>query len=405
MAQTQKRNNKQAALRRSKIIGWISIIFLLAVFGIVIWVVASLISQARSNIHIETVEKNYTKLEPLPTLSEKKNEQKLEELARVDKILEPKDSYPLEADIQTPYFIMYDVEGEEVLFAKNSAEKAYPASTTKIITSALLMEYAPEDTIFTAGDEQLMLEEGSSLANIGDAELTRQQILEAIMLPSGNDAAYCAAAVTGKIIADKDRISVLESVNTFVDKMNEKATELGCKNTHFTCPDGFHDDDHYTTAADMIRLVLYSREFPEVAETGSKSYVYDEFATGESIEWYNSNKLIDEDSEYYYTYATGLKTGMTDKSGYCVVATANRFGHELIIVCLGSETSEIRWRECTALFDMGFSYIRDHPERDEKKKSGYTADIYSETAAEDETAEDTENDEGPSDRADEDDER
>ena len=74
----------------------------------------------------------------------------------------------------------------------------------------------------------------------------------------------------------------------------------------------------------------------------------------------NSNKLIQPDNDYYYPYATGLKTGMTDYSGHCVVATAERFGHELIIVTLGSENAAVRWNDTIALFDAGFAYIRNN---------------------------------------------
>ena len=156
-----------------------------------------------------------------------------------------------------------------------------------------------------------------------------------------------------------DELSAKEAVDIFVEKMNSTAADIGCTNTHFTCPDGFHDEQHYTTAMDLLKITIYSEKFPEIAASGSKMYRNPEFLTGESAEWYNSNRLLSEDDDYYYMYAKGLKTGMTDQAGYCVVATAKRFDHELIIVCLGSETQSIRWNNTIALFDAGFKYIRE----------------------------------------------
>ncbi|MBQ3918715.1 MAG: D-alanyl-D-alanine carboxypeptidase, partial [Oscillospiraceae bacterium] len=193
-------------------------------------------------------------------------------------------------------------------------------------------------------------------------QLDRDMILDAVMIPSGNDASYTAAATIGRILAgDKaEEISAKEAVQLFVDEMNKTAEEIGCKDTHFTCPDGFHDEDHYTTALDMLRITLYSEKFPEIAASGAKIYRNPDFLTGETVEWFNSNALLPEDNDYYYMYAKGLKTGMTDQAGYCVVATAQRFDHELIIVSMGAETQSIRWHNVIAMFDQGFSYIRDH---------------------------------------------
>ncbi len=337
------------------------LLMLLLIAGCV-WLLASALSQIKTVSELKIDASAYQVLAALPSQSELEQEQREEEIRLENEIFEQKDSYPIDMIIQTPYCVMYDVQGKRVLYSKNAEEKAFPASTTKILTSAVMLEYAPKDTIFEAGAEQQLVNPGSSLAvlNQGQSQLDRDMMLDAIMLPSGNDAAYCAAAVTGRIIAGNDELPYDEAVNVFINKMNEKAADIGCKSTNFTCPDGFHNDNHYTTAMDLLRITLYSEQFPEIAASGEKSYRELTYLSGENIFWNNSNKLIQKDSEYYYTYATGLKTGMTDQSGYCVVATAERFGHELILVCLGSENSSIRWNETIALFDAGFAYIRNN---------------------------------------------
>lgn len=354
---------QMAERRRRKIKGWLSIFAILIVVGGLIAMICHLLSQMHKVTELQVDTAEYKQLSELPTMGEQVEKQRKEELERLDKLFEERDEYPVTEEIRTPYCVMYDVEAEELLYAKNANEKAFPASTTKIMTAALVAEYAPSTTVFTAGDEQFMIEEGSSLAYIEDAQLSRENIIDAIMIPSGNDASYCAAAVTGRIIAGDEELSARDAVQVFVDKMNETAKEIRCTGTNFTCPDGFHDDDHYTTAMDMLKITYYSMKYPEIAAAGKMTYSDEEFISGETAEWENSNRLLDEDSDYYYTYATGLKTGMTDMSGYCVVATARRFEHTIILVMLGSETSELRWNESICLFDRAFLYVRDRPEK------------------------------------------
>lgn len=353
------RLSKAKERKKKKILGWIYIVMILLVLCFCVWALFSVLGQIKTVTELTMDASTYIELDALPTQSEYDQLVKEEEHRIVEEAFAPKDSYPIDMIIQTPYCVLYDVQRKEVLYSKNAEEKAYPASTTKILTAAVMCENTPADTLFMAGDEQELVNPGSSLAMLNRGSiLDRELMLDAIMLPSGNDAAYCAAAVTGRLIAGNEELSSKEAVNVFINAMNDKAREIGCKNSNFTCPDGFHDDNHYTTAMDLLRITLYSQSFPEVAVSGSKSYRDAEFISGETIFWNNSNRLIQVDDPNYYTYATGLKTGMTDMSGYCVVATAERFGHELILVCLGSETSAVRWNDTIALLDAGFAYIK-----------------------------------------------
>lgn len=271
-----------------------------------------------------------------------------------------REEYPIDMNIRSEYAIVYDVQADEVLYSKNAEEKCYPASTTKILTSAVILDTVPEDFMFTAGDELDFVHPESSLAfvnkgNILDLETT----IDAIMLPSGNDAAYMAAANVGRYILDDEDASAEEAVEIFVDTMNRTAKLVGAENTHFSDPDGFHDDDHYTTALDMLKITLYAKDKPLLKAAGEKPSRYAVFASGEEAYWDNSNKLILENSDCYYMYANGLKTGMTDQSGYCVVATARRFDHDVICIVFGAEASDIRWNDTIALLDAAFVQVRN----------------------------------------------
>ncbi len=266
---------------------------------------------------------------------------------------------PIDMIIRSEYAIVYDSTANEVLYAKNADEKCYPASTTKILTSAVTAKNAKDGMIFYVGDEQNMVNAGSSLAmvNVG-SELDLQMIIEGMMLPSGNDASYCAAANIGRLLGEDDNLSADGSVKLFMDEMNATLKNIGCENTHFSVPDGFHDPDHYTTVKDMLRVTLYAQQFPIVTEAAATPDKYVTFLSGEQASWENSNKLIHEYSDCYYMYANGFKTGMTDEAGYCVVATARRFDHDVICIVFGASASDIRWNDTIALLDAAFVKIR-----------------------------------------------
>ena len=267
--------------------------------------------------------------------------------------------YPIDMVIRSEYAIVYDVQADEVLYAKNAEQKCYPASTTKILTASVMLDNVPEDFMFTAGDELDFVNPESSLAFINKGNvLSREMITDALMLPSGNDAAYTVAANVGKYIAGNDDISPEAAVKAFVDEMNRTARYIGTENTHFSDPDGFHDDDHYTTVLDMLKVTLYGMKKPELMASAGKPSAYAVFETGEEVSWENSNKLIQEYSDCYYMYANGMKTGMTDQSGYCVVATARRFDHDVVCLVFGASASDIRWNDTIALLDAAFVEIR-----------------------------------------------
>jgi D-alanyl-D-alanine carboxypeptidase (penicillin-binding protein 5/6) len=228
------------------------------------------------------------------------------------------------------------------------------------LTAAVLLDTLPEDYLFTAGSELSLVPEGSSLAMISEGNvLDMPTMIDALMLPSGNDAAYVAATACGRYIADDESLSPKAAVEVFMNRCNEVLHNIGASETHFSVPDGFHDEEHYTTATDMLRISIHAMEYPLILESADKTEITAVFESGETVYWRNSNLLIHEGGEPYYLYARGLKTGMTDESGYCVSALATRFGHDVICVTLGAEASDIRWLETISLLDSAFAHIRE----------------------------------------------
>lgn len=270
-------------------------------------------------------------------------------------------TYPIDMQISSKYAVVYDVTTNTVLYAKNAEEKCYPASTTKLLTAALLLDYADEDFVFTAGDELDFVNPGSSLAYLNKgSQLSTEMMVDALMLPSGNDAAYVTAANIGRVIADNPNMSDEGAVKEFVTMMNRKAKRIGAENTHFANPDGFHDDNHYTTAMDMLKIALYAKDCDMIAESVQKVDLTQTFLSGEVIYWKNSNVMINPYSQFYYCYSKGMKTGMTDEAGYCVVELAERYDHQIIAVVLGGENSASRWNDTMALLDKAFVIAKEH---------------------------------------------
>ena len=224
----------------------------------------------------------------------------------------------------------------DTLFAKEAERKAYPASTTKIMTALVVLETLDElgldiDSEIIVPQEAVGIE-GSSIYLKKGERLSIEELLYGLMLQSGNDSATALAICVGGSLSD------------FVRQMNDKAAELGCTGTHFTNPSGLYDENHYTTAADLARIAhaaMQREDFRRIvsaktwqSEDGSRSF-------------YNKNKTI-----HQYEGATGVKIGFTKASGRTLVAAAERNGEEMIAVVL----QDGNWfQDAYALMDYGFA--------------------------------------------------
>ncbi len=241
----------------------------------------------------------------------------------------------LRREIEAEYAALLDVDSSVVLYEKGGIDtKIYPASTTKLVTALVALKHCDPETVFTAGKELELVHAGSSLAYIlRGHKLKLDTLIAGMLMKSGNDAAYVVAAGVGKMIADDDDITPQEAVEVFVEEMNKFAKENNMTGSHFTCPDGFHDDDHYTTMSDMFtvaKLSVQNDVIMKYTKTVEDKFYY---ASGENITWTNTNALINPNSSTYYKYATGLKTGTTSQAGNCLLATAEKDG-KVIVACV-----------------------------------------------------------------------
>lgn len=255
-------------------------------------------------------------------------------------------------DISAQYVYILDKSNNQILFDKNSTQTCYPASTTKILTSIVALEYIDLDTIFTVGSEISFVEEGSSLAYLVQGDrLTLKNLLYGLMLPSGNDAAYTIAVNVARIVSGNQLLTDTEAVQYFVDLMNKKAQDIGMTGSNFVVPDGFHDKNHYVTPQDLMKLLIYAQNFDVLKEVAS-TYSYDTISLNDNqYSWINTNKLLDENSSYFYEGVTGFKTGFHDSAGNCLIITANIDNREVYIVMMKSETDTTRYQDATLILD------------------------------------------------------
>ena len=255
-------------------------------------------------------------------------------------------------DLTSKSVALIDATTGSIIFEKDGDRERYPASTTKIMTAIVVLENAKLDDVVTAGTEINKFDDNSSMMGLIQGEkLTIEQLLYGLLLPSGNDAAATLAVHVGG------------SIEGFAEMMNAKAKELGLTRTHFVNPHGLTNDAHYTTAKELAQIAAYAYKnetFRKVVST--RSYTI-ESSNKRSIPLVltNTNRLMDPDSDSYYSGTTGIKTGSTTAAGGCLVASVEKNGRTLIAVILLDETTDktARWSDAIALLDYGFENAAD----------------------------------------------
>lgn len=274
--------------------------------------------------------------------------------------IEVPDYCPVNYKAYSPIAMVYDKTAGEVLYSKNETEKCYPASTAKLMTAAVALDLAPDDFLFVAGDELDLVKDDAPKAGINKCYgLNRQELADGIVTIGGSDVSYTGAAAIGKLLCKDDDVSASKAISKFIDAMNTSARNIGAENTHFSNPDGYYDDDNYTTAKDMMKIAIYASDHKEIAAAASKEASSGRLASGQTYFWPNSNRMVIPEGREYYEHATGLKTGMTDNTGYCMAASAEQYGHELICIVMNCESEEYRYLDVKNLFEISFSYIEE----------------------------------------------
>lgn len=260
--------------------------------------------------------------------------------------------------------ILIDADYDEVLYEQAADELRYPASITKVMTGLLTVEAIDRGELsmekhITLGDDLYTgIGEGGSTQGLKTGEiLTVRDLLNCALIPSANEA--CNALAT----------AVAGSIPAFVDRMNQRAQELGMTNTHFTNTHGYHDDSHYTTARDVSRMCLEAMKHPDFRQiVSSVSYTVPPTNLNDQPRvLHDTNALVSNfrtgENRLLYQYAIGIKTGSTPEAGYCLASAAEKNGRMLIAVVLGGTYWKINgefvehnyFSESKTLLEYGFN--------------------------------------------------
>ena len=267
-----------------------------------------------------------------------------------------------EISINSPSSILIEATTGKVLYEKDANQRMYPASMTKLLTAIIALEYFnPEDVIVVGREIYEISWDSSKAGHKMDEAITVENLVRGLIIPSGNDTAVIIARAVAKKINGDVPMTFSESEKFFSSLMNEKAIEIGCTNSNFTNPHGYHDDEHYTTAKDMAKIAAEALKFDLIRQVcGEKSYFGNSMGDSDNTglitndyNWASHNSLITS-GDYFYEYATGLKTGFTSQAGDCVAASAQNDKLELIAIVFQSEAPN-RWIDAVTLFEYGFN--------------------------------------------------
>lgn len=250
----------------------------------------------------------------------------------------------LEGQVEAKAAVVIDGETGRVLFAKNANQRLPMASTTKIMTALLTLEQPNLEEYFVV-DSQAIRVEGSSMGLKEGDQASLKALAYGMLLASGNDGANAAA------------VQISGSIAGFVERMNQRAQEMGLEDTHFVTPSGLGDPEHYSSAYDMALLAKEALKNPLFAEICGQKKGVVSYGNPPYNRWLtNHNRLLSD-----YPGTIGVKTGFTKEAGRCLVSCAQRDGVRLIVVTLGCPDD---WTVHRTLYDRYFARLslREVPE-------------------------------------------
>ena len=248
----------------------------------------------------------------------------------------------LDMEVNAKSAILIDQNTGTVLYSKNEHDRLPMASMTKIMSLLLIMEQIDKDNI----SYDTKVEISSEASSMGGSQIFLQtgdiykvkELLKSVAMASANDA---IVALAEKTYGSKEE---------FINKMNEKAKSLGLKNTNFVNVHGLDEENHYSSAYDMAMMAKELLKYEDILNFTSVYEEYLQKSDGSKIWLVNTNKLV-----RFYPGVDGLKTGYTEKAGYCLTATAKKNNLRLISVVMGEDSIEKRSQDTVKLLNYGFN--------------------------------------------------
>jgi D-alanyl-D-alanine carboxypeptidase (penicillin-binding protein 5/6) len=254
--------------------------------------------------------------------------------------------------VSAPQAFVYDMDAGEMLWQKGGRRVVYPASITKLWSILTALQYLEPEEIITIGEEVTLIDPDSSLAYVQEGQRLRvDMLIEGMLLPSGNDAAYALAAAAGRRI-DPDAATPREQLDAFIAEMNRYALACGLCGSTFTAPDGLAEEEHYTTIEDIVLICRMAAKEPLIARYMALPTDLVTYESGESVTWVNTNRLLQPDSPYYREGVVGMKTGSLNHN-FCLIALYEREdGHRYLVGVLHAWDQQARFEDACKLVDV-----------------------------------------------------
>lgn len=265
-------------------------------------------------------------------------------------------------EVEGRSLILMEKSTGTVLFEVNADARIYPASTTKILTALVMREHISPDEIVRIGPEIHQVPAGSSRAFLTEGTyISGINLFRGIIVTSGNDTSNVIAMEVARRVSGDVYIPFDEAEALFTGLMNEKAEELGATGSRFMNAHGFHHETHFSTARDMALIAQAALSDPFLAQIFAESYyegpgiigVVPPDMTVSNYDWVTANLLLREDSEHFFPYATGMRTGFHNHAMHALVSSAYKDGFKLIAAAFQGRP-DARFTDSIAMFNFGF---------------------------------------------------
>lgn len=271
------------------------------------------------------------------------------------------EEYFPEIEVVTPENVtaagIYELDSLHCVYSENAESRLSIASITKLITASVAIKYVPLDTVFTAGSELSLVKYDSSVCGLKQGyQLTLEQLLHGLLMSSGNDAAYTVAVNVARYVSNDEAMSDKDAVDYFCGLMNELATDIGADNSSFANPEGWDDENNYSTVSDLVIISKHATSHELIEKIASTVEYTVNIVSGEEMKFKNSNFLLHEQGRFYHPNVTGLKTGSTNNAGKCLVATVDIDGVEYLAFVMGCPDEETRYNSMLSLIE----YIEEY---------------------------------------------
>jgi D-alanyl-D-alanine carboxypeptidase len=266
----------------------------------------------------------------------------------------PPATIPSTVEITAKNAFVYNCTRDHLAYRKDAGDAVmYPASITKLFSVYVALQHLEPSRMVTVGPIIGTTPPDSSFAKlaVGD-QLTVKDLVAAMLLPSGGDAARVLAVEAGRAVAGDPNLTESAAVERFIAEMNRYALLEGMEDSHFVNPDGYHHEDHYTSLQDLLTIGKLSMETELIGKIAGMTEYTATVAAGRTLTWKNTNFLLQESfPEYYCPDAIGLKTGYTRAAGGCLLAAFEKDGEVILIGIFGSADKPSRFSDVMALYN------------------------------------------------------